>query len=118
MADSIDDCLSRRNFLHAGAGTVTLTAASYRRVLGANDRIGVGFIGYGLIGKRHVLDFQAQDDVACIGISEAHRGRLDEGRAQLGGSATAYADFREMLDDKSIDAVVVSTPDHWHALMT
>src|SRR5262245_61317734 len=118
MADPIIPCLSRRTFLQAGAGAAAVTAASYNRVLGANDRIGVGFIGYGLIGKRHVLDFQAQADVACLGISDAHRGLRDEGRAQLGGAAKACADFRELLDDKSIDAVVVSTPDHWHALMT
>src|SRR5262249_53525624 len=105
-----DAFCSRRTFLQAGAGTAALTAASYGRVPGANERIGVGFVGYGLIGKRHVLDFQAQEDVACIGISDAHRGRLDEGRAQLGGSSRAYADFREMLDDKTVDAVVVSTP--------
>ncbi len=110
--------VSRRSFLQAGAGAVALTAASYGRVLGANDRIGVGFIGYGLIGKRHVLDFQAQEDVACIGLCDAHRGRLEEGRSQLGPGAKGYADFRQLLDDKDIDAVVVSTPDHWHALMT
>jgi len=118
MAVANDPIVSRRALLQAGTGAVALTAASYGRVPGANERIGVGFIGYGLIGKRHVLDFQAQEDVACVGISDAHRGRLDEGRAQLGGSSRAYADFREMLDDKDVDAVVVSTPDHWHALMT
>jgi predicted dehydrogenase len=110
--------VSRRSFLQAGAGAVALSAASYRRVLGANDRIGVGFIGYGLIGKRHVVDFQVQEDVTSVGLSDAHRGRLEEGRAQLGPAAKAYADFRELLDDKDIDAVVISTPDHWHALMT
>ena len=109
--------VSRRSFLQAGAGSLALSATSYGRVLGANDRIGVGFIGYGLIGKRHVLDFQAQPDVACIGLSDAHRGRLEEGRSQMGASAKAYADFRELLDEKSVDAVVISTPDHWHALM-
>lgn len=97
---------------------MALSAASYGRVLGANDRVGVGFIGYGLIGKRHVLDFQAQADVDCVAVSDAHRGRLDECRAQLGAAAKGYPDFRELLDDKSVDAVVVSTPDHWHALMT
>jgi predicted dehydrogenase len=109
---------SRRTFLQAGAGAAALSAASYARVRGANDRVGVGFIGYGLIGKRHVLDFQDQPDVDCVAISDAHSGRLDEGRAQLGGAARAYADFRELLDDREVDAVVVSTPDHWHALMT
>src|SRR5437879_9762000 len=103
-----DPVLSRRAFVQTGT-TAVLSAASYGRVLGANERIGVGFIGYGLIGKRHVLDFQAQADVDCVALSDAHSGRLDEGRAQLGGSARAYADFRELLDDRHVDAVVVST---------
>lgn len=108
---------SRRTFLQAGVGAVALSAASYARVLGANDRVGVGFIGYGLIGKRHVLDFQEQADVDCVAISDAHRGRLEEGRAQLGPHAKACADFRELLENRAVDAIVVSTPDHWHALM-
>ena len=111
-------CSRRHVFARQGAAGFAMTAASYDRILGANDRVGVGFIGYGLIGKRHVIDFQAQADVDCIGICDAHRGRLEEGRAQLGASARSYADFRELLDDRQIDAVVVSTPDHWHALMT
>jgi predicted dehydrogenase len=106
--------LRRRAFL--GAGAATLTAASWKRVLGANERVGVGFIGYGLIGKRHVLDFQEQKDADLVAVSEAHRGRKDEALGQIGGSARGYDDFRKMLDDKNVEAVVVSTPDHWHAL--
>ena len=109
---------SRRRFLQAGVGAVAMSAAAYRRILGANERVGVGFIGYGLIGKRHVLDFQAQPDVNCVAISDAHRGRLEEGRAQIGGSARPYSDFRRLLDDRDVEAAVVSTPDHWHALIT
>jgi len=107
--------LSRRHFLQ-GALAASFTAASYRRVLGANDRVGVGFIGYGLIGKRHVLDFQAESDVDLRGVAEVHRGRMDEAVGQMKGSCRGYRDFRSLLDDKGIDAVVVSTPDHWHAL--
>ena len=51
-------------------------------------------------------------------IAEVHRGRRDEAVALMGGSARAYGDFRALLDDRDVDAVVVSTPDHWHALMT
>jgi predicted dehydrogenase len=109
--------LGRRTFLQGGA-TATLTAAAYGRVPGANERIGVGFIGFGLIGKRHVLDFQEQPDVMPVAVAEAHSGRLDEAKKLLGGSVRGHADFRKLLDDHHIDAVVVSTPDHWHALMT
>jgi predicted dehydrogenase len=107
--------VNRRAFLAGGAATVS--AASYGRIAGANDRVGVGFIGYGLIGKRHVLDFQKLPDVAMVAVAEAHSGRLDEATAAIGGSVRGHRDFRRLLDDRDIDAVVVSTPDHWHALM-
>jgi predicted dehydrogenase len=109
--------LSRRAFVQAGSASL-LTAASWGRVLGANERIGIGFIGYGLIGKRHVLDFKAQPDADMIAIAEVHRGRLNDALAALGGQAKGYGDFRKVLDSKEVHAVVVSTPDHWHALQT
>jgi predicted dehydrogenase len=109
--------LSRRAFVQSGAAA-TLTAAHYRRVWGANDRVSVGFIGFGLIGKRHVLDFQAQSDAQLTAVAETHRGRRDEAAALIGGSVKKHDDFRRMLDDPGVDAVVVSTPDHWHALLT
>jgi predicted dehydrogenase len=113
-----NDNISRRSFVHAAGAATMLTAASFERVLGANERVGVGFIGYGLIGKLHVLDFQEQKDVACVAVAEAHRGRKDEAVAQLGASAKGYSDFRRTLDNKDVQAVVISTPDHWHALQT
>ncbi|MEX2142495.1 MAG: Gfo/Idh/MocA family oxidoreductase [Pirellulales bacterium] len=108
---------TRRALLGAGAAA-TLTAASYARVLGANDRVGVGFIGFGLIGKRHVLDFQAEEDAALVAMAETHKGRLDEAISVMGSQARGYGDFRKLLENHDVDAVVVSTPDHWHALQT
>ncbi len=114
--------MDRRGFLKTGAvaGGVaaSLSAASYARVIGANDRIGVGFVGYGLIGKRHVIDFQEQPDVDLVAVADVHGGRRDEAVGFIGGAVKGYEDFRELLDQKNVDAVVVSTPDHWHALMT
>jgi predicted dehydrogenase len=119
MSDSagVLGAISRRSMLGAGAATA-LSAASYRRVVGANDRVGLGFIGFGLIGKRHLLDFRDQADARIVAIAEVHAGRRDEGVALAGGSARGFGDFRALLDDHDVDAVVVSTPDHWHALMT
>src|SRR5262245_16090634 len=115
--DTTRSTLSRRTFMQGVAAT-SLTAAAAGRVLGANDRVGVGFVGYGLIGKRHVLDFKAQPDVNPIAVAEAHRGRLAEAATLIGGAVKQHRDFRKLLDDKHVNAVVISTPDHWHALMT
>ncbi|HVX11675.1 MAG TPA: Gfo/Idh/MocA family oxidoreductase [Pirellulales bacterium] len=110
--------IGRRGLVKGSIGSALLTAASQRRVLGANERIGVGFIGFGLIGKRHVLDFSEQPDARCVAVCDAHRGRTAEGRELVGDACRGYDDFRRLLDDRDVDAVVISTPDHWHALMT
>src|SRR5690242_9911550 len=106
------DATTRRTFLTA------LSAASYTRIAGANDRVQVGFIGYGLIGSEHVRDFKKQGDADLAALCDVYQPRLEQGVAACGGSARSYSDFRKLLDDKDIQAVVVSTPDHWHALMT
>ena len=106
--------LGRRAFVKAGAAA--LTAAQYSRVLGANDRVGMGFIGYGLIGERHVIDFKERQDVNMVAMAEAHSGRLDQALSYIGAGCQGYRDFRRMLDNKDVDAVCISTADHWHAL--
>jgi predicted dehydrogenase len=111
------DSLSRRMFLKAGAATA-LTAASWNRVLGANSRIGVGMIGYGLIGRIHTRNFKAQPDVSVVGVAETYKPRLEAAAKLVGGNVKKYGDFRKLLDNKDVDAVVISTADHWHALMT
>jgi predicted dehydrogenase len=112
---------SRRVFLGA-AGAAVMTAASYMRVLGANNRIGIGFIGFGLIGKQHVTDFKKFTDVDLVAMCDAYKPRLDEALEYMKGSNAAnvkgYSDFRKMYENKDVQAVVVATPDHWHALHT
>ena len=58
------------------------TAASYSRIRGANNRIQVGFIGYGLIGAQHVFDFHNQSDVDLVALSDCYQPRLEQGVAR------------------------------------
>jgi predicted dehydrogenase len=118
MANQAPDTqATRRGFL---TGMTALTAASYNRILGANDRVGIGFIGYGLIGKQHITNFKRSfPDVDRVAMCDVYKPRLDEGLAYLESpNAKGYGDFRKMYENKDIDGMVVSTPDHWHAMLT
>jgi predicted dehydrogenase len=110
--------LTRRTFVKTAATFAGLSALSAGRVLGANERIRVGLIGFGLIGRIHTKALLNQPDVDLVAFSDTFQPRLDAAVAMTGGHAKAYQDFRQLLADKSIDAVFVTTPDHWHALMT
>src|ERR1051326_4470596 len=104
---------TRRVFMGAAA----LTAASYKRVLGANERIGIGFIGFGLIGKQHVADLKKlTNEVDLVGMCDVYKPRVQAGLDYMGNpDAKGYSDFRRMLENKDIQGIVVATPDHWRS---
>ena len=108
---------TRRGFL---GGMTALTAASYNRILGANDRTGIGFIGFGLIGQQHIANFKKSfPDVDRVAMCDVYKPRLEAGLKYLESpNAKGYSDFRKMYENKDIDGVVVATPDHWHAMLT
>ena len=110
--------LTRRTFVKTAAAAAGLTALSASRVLGANERIGVGIIGFGLIGRIHTRSFMAQPDVRIAAVADTYQPRRDEAAQLVGGNLPKYRDFRRLLENKDVDAVVVAAPDHWHALMT
>src|ERR1700722_8401043 len=99
-------------------GLTALGAASYKRILGANERIQVGFIGFGLIGGQNVHDFKNQTDVDLAAMCDVYQPRLEQGEAACGQTAKPYTAIRKMLENKDLQAIIVCTPDHWHALMT
>jgi predicted dehydrogenase len=103
---------NRRSFLIAGG----LTALAATRAFGANDRLRVGVIGAG--GRmRQLLDSAENTGVAfeIVAVSDVYTPRRDEVKTRPSATAaTTYGDYSQVLDDKSIDAVIIATPDHWH----
>ena len=93
-------------------------AAASQAVL-ANDRIQVGIIGVGARVQSGVLQAAvAVPGVEVIGVCDAYKGRVTRAQERLGGQAKDYGDWRALLADKSIDAVIIATPDHWHREQT
>jgi predicted dehydrogenase len=108
---------TRRTFAKTAAGTVAaLSAAGYSRALGANDRIRVGFIGVGNRGDQVLDAFLPHKDCEVVAFCDVYEPYLAAANRKAGGSAKLLKDYRELLALKDVDAAVIATPDHWHAL--
>src|SRR5258707_10048399 len=112
--------ITRRDFSKALAGAAVSMVASAgpiaQSVLGANDRIGVGLIGAGGMGQFNLKDFLKTDQVDVVAIADPFQPNLDRALELTDGKAKGYKDFRAILDHKDIQAVIIATPDHWHAI--
>lgn len=112
--------MKRRSFLRGlvatSAGT-TLTLAS-AQAAGANDRVRVGLIGCGGRG-RYVAERMARvPNVEFVAACDVYELKQDRFQQRAGSGCTKYKDFRNVLDRNDIDAVLIATPDHWHAIPT
>jgi len=108
MTDSV---LPRRALLR---GAAALTAASYSRVLGANDKIQLGVIGCGERGRHDMSQFMMVPTVNVAAVCDIYGEQIDKAR-QKAADAKNFSDHRKLLEMKEIDAVLIATPDHWHS---
>jgi predicted dehydrogenase len=99
------------------------SAASASKIAGANDRIRVGLIGCGGQGRNDLVKMLRIKNIDCVALCDVDdnqvatvRKAIDEQAGQKPEFATR--DFRKLLDLKEVDAVIIGTPDHWHALPT
>ncbi|MCL4850712.1 MAG: Gfo/Idh/MocA family oxidoreductase, partial [Bryobacteraceae bacterium] len=106
--------MTRRQF---GQTAGAFTAAGYSRVLGANDRVGVGYIGLGNRGDQVHDAFLEWGDQQTVAICDLRDDYMDLAVKKSRSNPARYKEYKKLLEDKNVDAVVISTPDHWHALM-
>ena len=107
--------ISRRGFLGRGTGLIAAgLAAPYfvpATAFGANDRVNVGYIGVGRRARGLMNLPRGMEIVAFADVNQARLDELTEKREMK-----TYKDYREMLASDDVDAVVIASPDHWHAL--
>jgi predicted dehydrogenase len=108
---------TRRTFLAAGGASIA-TAAARLHAAGANDRLGVGFVGVGNRGTQLMRSFLKQKDIDVVALCDVDRGILEDAAEIVARPAATLKDYRELVGRSDVDAVVIATPDHWHALQT
>ncbi|MFO0796601.1 MAG: Gfo/Idh/MocA family oxidoreductase [Gemmataceae bacterium] len=117
--------LSRRSFL---ASAPLVTTAALRGQEAPSNKITLGFIGVGTMGRGHLGGFLGRREVEVVAVCDVVKERLDSARTMVETrysdrlksgqyrGVRAVADFREVLATPGLDAVVIATPDHWHAM--
>jgi len=107
--------IKRREFLkHAAASAAVVSVLPVTRVLGANDRVRIGIIGFGARGREDVRDALNVSNVEFVAAADVFSRRLDEAKVLAPGVKT-FTDHRRLLDLKDLDAVIVASPLHCHA---
>ena len=113
--------VTRRSFIKASVATGLSVAMPYSRVRGANDDIRVAVVGIRSQGTNHIGWFGQIPGVRVVAICDADRAFLDREKKKFEDrkeKVDTYVDYRKLLEDKNIDAIITATPNHWHALVT
>jgi predicted dehydrogenase len=92
------------------------TAVGATRILGANERVRVGFVGLGNRGDQVLDAFLVQKDAEIVALCDIYQPYVDFAAGKTAGTPSRFTDYRKLLEMKDLDVVVINTPDHWHAL--
>lgn len=115
----MNDKIERRDFIKQTVATGAVLAGAHSNILGANDRIRIGVIGVGREGRGVVKTFARNSDVQIVVLCDVYEPQIETAIKEVGLEGVERSkDFRRVLDRKDLDAVIVATPDHWHALNT
>ncbi len=113
--------ISRRDFVKSSIAVGLSTIVPHSRARGANGDIRVAVVGIRSQGSNHIKWFGAIPGVRVVAICDADRSFLEREAKKFtdrGEKVDTYMDYRKLLEDKNIDAVITATPNHWHALVT
>ena len=91
-----------------------MSALSYSRIYGANDKLRLGMIGSGERGRGGMSKFQKNSSVDVVAVCDVYAESIDKAK-QLAPNAKSFSDHRKLLEMKDLDMVLIATPDHWHA---
>src|SRR5260370_27595884 len=117
---------SRRGFLKmigssVGGTAISVSASSYARVIGANDRVRVAICGVRGRGKDHIHGFSRVPGTVIAALCDVDESVLKQrlGDVEKLGvpKPKSYVDVRKLLEDKDIDSISIAAPNHWHSLM-
>ena len=108
----------RRTFFAAATGLALGTRMAAASAQGANNRIRIGIIGTGGRARGLMNDLKRLPGNELVAVCDVYEPRLLQAAEIAGAAAAKVADYRRILDDRTIDAVLIGTPDHWHKIIT
>lgn len=109
---------TRRTILRTAAiGAAAFSAASYNRILGANGQIQLGLIGCGGRGVSVLRQFVKNESIRTTALCDVYSARIDDAK-NVAPEARSFRAHEELLAQGGVDAVLIATPDHWHAQIT
>ncbi len=110
--------MKRRKFLRNIAAISIGVSVVKPNIFGANDKVQIGFIGLGNRGDQVLDAILPHQDVAITALCDLYQPYIDIAAKKAGGNPKRFKDYRQLLEQKDVDAVVICTPDNWHCLQT